>query len=110
PAHETRVTLYAGLDRVDVEGLVTQNFSTNVAYSSKLALSGATLHHEEVGMIARGARAAQGGDYADQNARTDYLSFGHFLDYSTSSLGVTVSNWDSPFFRAGNSTTTVLDG
>ncbi len=109
PSHETRVTLYAGTNRVDVEGLVTQNFSNNVAYSSRFNLSGATMRHEEVGMIAKVARAAQGGDYADQNARTDWLSFGHFVDLSTSTRGVTVSNWDSPFFQAGNSTTTTLD-
>ncbi len=110
PSHETRVTLYAGLDRVDIEGLVTQNFSNNVAYASRFNLAGATMRHEEVGMIAKVARAAQGGDYADQNARTDWLSFGHFVDLSQSTRGVTVSNWDSPFFQAGNSTVNTLDG
>jgi alpha-mannosidase len=110
PAHETRVTLYAGSDRVDVEGTITQNFSNNVSYASRFALSGITMRHEEVGMIARVARAAQGGDYADQNARTDWLSMGHFVDLSTGTRGVTVSNWDSPFFQAGNSTVSTLDG
>jgi alpha-mannosidase len=61
-------------------------------------------------MIARVARAAQGGDYADQNTRTDWLSFNHFADFSTAARGVTLSNWDSPFFQAGNSTVTTLDG
>jgi alpha-mannosidase len=110
PAHQTRVTLYRGIDRIDIEGLVTQNFGGSVAYTSKFALSGATMRHEEVGMIAKVARVAQGGDYADQNARTDYLSFGHYVDLSQSTRGVTVSNWDSPFFKAGNSTVTTLDG
>jgi alpha-mannosidase len=96
PAHETRVTLYAGSDRIDVEGTITQNFSNNVSYASRFALSGATMRHEEVGMIAKVARASQGGDYADQNARTDWLSFGHYVDLSTSTRGVTVSNWDRP--------------
>jgi len=110
PAHETRVTLYRGLDRVDVEGTVTANFSSNVAYDYRFNLAGATLRHEEVGMIAKVARAAQGGDYADQNTRTDWLSFGHFADFSSAGRGVTLSNWDSPFFQAGNSTVTTLDG
>jgi alpha-mannosidase len=110
PTHETRVTLYAGIDRVDIEGLITQNFSTNVAYAYAFDLAGATMRHEEVGMVARVARAAQGGDYADQNARTDWLTFNHFVDLSQAGRGVTVSNWDSPFLQAGNSTTSVLDG
>ncbi len=110
PAHETRVTLYAGVDRVDVEGLVTENFGGTVAYASAFDLPGAVTRHEEVGMIARVARAAQGGDYADQNARTDYLTFNHFVDLSQAGRGVTLSNWDSPFFQAGNSTVSVLDG
>ena len=110
PAHETRVTLFAGIDRVEVEGTITQNFSGDVSYASNLNLAGATMRHEEVGMIARVARAAQGGDYADRNARTDWLSFGHYLDLSLASRGLTISNWDSPFFQAGNSTVTTLDG
>ncbi|HUK62244.1 MAG TPA: hypothetical protein VLV15_02885, partial [Dongiaceae bacterium] len=109
PTHELRVTLYAGLDRVDVEGLVTQNFSAATIWDGTFNLPGSVMRHEEVGMIAKVARAAQGGDYADQNARTDFLSFGHFLDCSQSSYGVTLSNWDSPFFSAGNSTVSTLD-
>jgi alpha-mannosidase len=109
PAHETRVTLHAGLDRVEIEGVITQNFSSNVSYASRFALPGAVMRHEEVGMIARVGRAAQGGDYADQNARTDWLTMNHFVDLSTATRGVTVSNWDSPFFQAGNSTVSTLD-
>ncbi len=109
PAHETRVTLYKGVDRIDIEGLVTQNFSSNVGYTSIFNLAGASIRHEEVGRIARVARAASGGDYADQNTRTDYLTFNHFVDLSTPVRGVTVSNWDSPFFKPGLSTVAVLD-
>lgn len=109
PAHETRVTLYAGVDRVDVENTVTQNFTGTVAYESKFNVTGAKLRHEEVGMIATVARAAQGGDYADANARTDYLSFGHFADFSEPTRGITISNADCSFFQAGNSSTTTLD-
>ncbi len=109
PLHQARVTMYAGLDRIDVEDRITQNFSQPEGWVSKFALPGAVMHHEEVGMIARVARAANGGDYADQNARTDYLSFGHFVDLSQDTLGVTVSNWDCSFFKAGNSTITSLD-
>ena len=109
PAHESRVTLYAGVDRIDVEQRVKENFSGDVEYRSAFALPGASVRHEEVGMISRVARAAQGGDYADENTRTDYLTFNHFVDLSQSGRGVTLSNWDSPFFALGSSTPTVLD-
>ena len=109
PAHRVRVTLVAGVDRVAVEDSVTENFGGTVAWQSSFALPGAVLHHEEVGMIATADRAANGGDYADENARTDYLSFGHFADFSAGGRGVTVSNADASFFQAGQSTTTFLD-
>lgn len=109
PAHTVRVTLYAGLDRVDIRDEISQNFGGTVGYTSRFNLAGATLRHEEVGMIATVARAAAGGDYADQDARTDYLTLNHFVDLSTATRGVTLSNWDSAFFQVGNSTPTTLD-
>ena len=109
PKHDTRITLFAGLDRVDVVSNVTQNFSSNLAYKSKFALPGAVMRHEELGMVAKVARAAAGGDYADANARTDYLTFNHFVDLSQAAYGITMSNGDSPFFMAGNSTASTLD-
>lgn len=109
PAHRTRVTLHAGVDRVEIENTITGNFGGRLAYASAFALTGATLRHEEVGMIARAAHAGAGGDYADENARVDHLSFGHFADFSEAARGVTVSNADCSFFRAGNSTADELD-
>jgi alpha-mannosidase len=109
PAHETRVTLYAGVDRVDFENTVTQNFTGTLSYGFGFDLPGAVLRHEEVGMIARAAYAADGGDYADQNARTDYLSLGHFADFSQAGRGVTLSNADGSFFQYGHSTPNALD-
>ena len=110
PEHETRVTLYAGIDRVDIDGAVTENFSSNQGYTSSFNLSGIEMRHEETGMIARVGRIVDGGDYADEDARTDYLTFNHFVDLSATNRGVTISNRDSPFFRAGNSTVSSLDG
>lgn len=110
PAHETRVTLYAApVDRIDIEGKVTQNFGSNVGYTSRLDLAGGLWRHEEVGMVARVARQSAGGDYADQNARTDYLTLNHFADLSQAGRGVTISSRDSQFFKVGNSTPTTLD-
>jgi len=109
PAHVTRVTLVRGVNRVAIEGLITQNFGDRQRYRYQFALPGAVIRHEEVGMIARVGRLAQGGDYADENTRTDGLTFNHFVDLSQAARGVTLSNWDSQFFRAGNSTITTLD-
>ena len=109
PAHTTRVTVYAGLDRVDLENRITQNFGGTVGYQFDFRASGYTIRHEEVGMIARVARNAAGGDYADALTRTDYLSFNHFVDLSESGFGVTLSNADSSFMRVANSRPSTLD-
>ena len=110
PAHSTRVTLYrAPLDRIDVEGRITQNFGGTEAWESRFDLPDGVWRNEEVGMIARVARQSNGGDYADENTRTDWLTLNHFADFSQDNRGVTVSSWDSPFFSLGSSTPTTLD-
>jgi len=109
PAHTSRVTLYTGLDRIDVEGRITQNFGNLVSYQSTFNLSGTTTRHEEVGMIAKVAREENGGDYANENTRTDWLTLNHFVDVSQATRGVTLSAWDSPFFQPGSSTVSHLD-
>ncbi|MBX7137053.1 MAG: glycoside hydrolase [Oligoflexia bacterium] len=120
PAHQTRVTLYTGVERVDIEGLITQNFggasTYTVAYDSKFNLTNPIIRHEEVGSIARVGRLNSAhpqdqnpGDYANENSRTDYLTFNHFVDLSEATRGITVSNWDSQFYKAGNSSFTTLD-
>jgi alpha-mannosidase len=110
PEHQTRVTLYTGIDRIDIEGRITENFGSDEGYASSFNLSSIEMRHEEVGMIALVGRNAQGGDYADEDTRTDYLTLNHFVDISETNRGVTVSSWDSPFFRAGNSTVYTLGG
>jgi len=109
PPHQTRVTLISGVDRIEIEGKITANFNNAVGYTSTFDLPGMTMRHEEAGAILQVARVSQGGDYADQNARTDYLTMNHFVDLSTADRGVVLSNWDSSFFVAGNSTVSTLD-
>lgn len=110
PAHQTRVTLYGGgIDRIDVEGRHTQNFGGTVTWTSRFNVTGGAWRHEEVGMIARAAYQSAGGDYADQNARTDYLTFNHFADLSDAARGITLSSRDSQFFQLGSSTPEFLD-
>ncbi|MEO5988313.1 MAG: T9SS type A sorting domain-containing protein [Candidatus Eisenbacteria bacterium] len=109
PSHEVRLTLHRGLDRIDVEGRITSNFGGDEGQTWNFALPGGVWRHEEVGMLARAGRATNGGDYADANARTDYLTANHFVDLSSSLRGVTMSVQDGQFFKIGNSTTTFLD-
>lgn len=109
PAHTTRVTVYAGVERVDVENRITQNFGATSGYQFDLRAAGYAIRHEEVGMIARVDRVSAGGSYADRNARTDYLTLNHFVDVSEASWGVTLSNGDSQFMRVGASTPDTLD-
>ncbi len=109
PAHTTRVTVYSGVDRVDVENRITQNFGATSGYQFDLRATSYAIRHEEVGMIARVDRASAGGSYADRNARTDYLTLNHFVDVSEAAWGVTLSNGDSQFMRVGASTPDTLD-
>jgi alpha-mannosidase len=110
PTHRTRVTLYKTVDRIDIDDEVTSNFGDSiVTYNSSFNLTGHTARHEEIGAIAVAKLMAQGGNYSDSLARYDYLTMNHFVDLSDATHGVTVSNWDSPFFKLGNSTSSSLD-
>ncbi|MCK6573679.1 hypothetical protein L6V77_21580, partial [Myxococcota bacterium] len=109
PRHRTRVTLYRDLDRVDLQNDVTQGFSETVGYGFDFALRGQVLHHEEVGAVLRVGRLRDGGHYADEGARVDYLTLNHFVDASEPGFGVTLASRDSQFFRAGQSDVDTLD-
>lgn len=109
PSHSARVSIVARIDRVEIDNRITANFGAVTGYHFDFALADFVAHHEEVGMIAVAARAAEGGDYADEGTRTDYLTLNHFVDLSEAGFGVTLSSWDSQFFRLGDSTIQRLD-
>jgi alpha-mannosidase len=110
PYHRSRITLYKTVDRIDIDNEVTSNFGDAViTYIFNFNLSGQTVRHEEVGAIATAKLKAQGGSYSDDLGRYDYLTMNHFVDLSDSAGGVTLSNWDSPFFKLGNSSGSSLD-
>jgi alpha-mannosidase len=111
PAHEASMTLYAGgVDRVDYDGYVTQNFGNKVQYTSSFNYTSPATRHEEVGMVARAKRLSEGGDYADQNTRTEWLTMNHFVDMGDATRGVTLSASECPYFQLGASTHFTLDG
>jgi len=110
PSHRARVTLYHTIDRIDIDNEITSNFGNNViTYSFGFNLDGFTVRHEEVGGVATARLKSQGGSYSDNAGRYDYLTMNHFVDITAGDRGVTLSNWDSPFFRLGSSSGASLD-
>ena len=111
PAHRTEITLYSEIDRIDIKNEIYENFWGNppVYYGFGLQLGTFMVRHEEVGAIATARLTSDGGHYATASAKYDYLTMNHFVDVSGPDRGITLSNWDSPFFRLGNSTVWHLD-
>jgi alpha-mannosidase len=107
--HTTRLTLVRGSQRILIQNEITQNFGELLAWRYGFDLTAPDVWHEEVGAILRARKVSQGGHYADDHARYDWLTLNHFADITGGSVGVTLSNFDCYFMRLGNSTPTVLD-
>jgi len=108
--HTTRMTLYAGVRRVDIENRITENFDDVQTWSFGFNLDSPRVHHEEVGALLDAHLEQDGGHYSDRNARYDWLTLNHFADMSGSDgAGVTLSNADCFYFQLGDSTVESLD-
>ncbi len=107
--HTTRVTLRAGAASLDIENVIEENFSGVHDWSFAFDIPHPDTHHEEVGAILRAKLVGQGGQYAERNARYDWLTLNHFADIAGPDGGVTLSNADCTFFRLGRSTVGRLD-
>jgi|GEM_PF-426308 len=108
--HTTTVTIYRGIPRVDVVNQITQNFSDIRTWAFSFNLSSPEIHHEEVGAIMKARLVSQGGQYSDSHALYNWFTLNHFASISQSTgFGVTLSNADAFFFKAGNSSGTTLD-
>ncbi len=108
--HTTRVTLYRGVPRIDVENVITQNFTDVRTWGFAFKIEQPDVRHEEVGAIARARLLADGGHYSPKAARYDWMTLNHFAAMSgVKGAGVTLSNADCMFFRLGRSTTERLD-
>ena len=109
--HATAITLYRGSDRVDIANEINANFSNVRHWAFSFALNEPAVRTEEVGAVILNKLHSAGGDYADRNARYDYLTVNHFADLSDGSgkRGVTISNPDLAFAKLGHSTPTTLD-
>ena len=109
--HITRVTLFRDSPRVDIRNEITGNFGDVRHWVFSFDLPAPEVHAEEIGAVIRVKTRAEGGDYADRNARYDYATLNHFADISDGKResGVTLSNADCAFVKLGNSTPETLD-
>jgi alpha-mannosidase len=107
--HETRITLYKHLPRIDLQNRVQKNFAHTVTTAFSFNLDQPDTWHEEIGAVIKAKRQANGGHYANTFARYDWLSLQHFANLSSGNASVTLSNGDGSFMRLGNSTPEFLD-
>ncbi len=107
--HVTRITLYAGSPRMDIENTITENFASTYVWDFGFNLDGAEVWHEEVGALLKARLETDGGHYAARNARYDWMSLGHFAAIGNATHWAVLSNADCAFFRVGRSTADHLD-
>ncbi|NUQ86461.1 MAG: glycoside hydrolase [Anaerolineales bacterium] len=107
--HETRITLFRDVERIEIRNDITQNFNATSTWGFGFALQNPNVHHEEVGAILLARLTSDGGHYSPRNARYDWLTLNHFVDISGEGAGVTLSNADCYFMKVGNSTVERLD-
>ncbi len=110
-SYRTFITLYNNSDRIDICNEITENFADVQHWSFGFNLGSPVVHTEETGAVIMVKTKAEGGDYADRNARYDYATLNHFVAVSDGSnqRGVTISSPDLSFVRIGESTPARLD-
>ncbi len=112
--HTTRITVYAGIDRIDIRNDIMENFSAAgedvPCWAFGFDLANPDIWHEETGAVIRAKLLADGGHYSPSNARYDWLTLNHFADISDGGgYGVTLSNADCAFMKTGRSSLRELD-
>lgn len=112
--HETVITVFKGIPRIEIDNKVTENFGNDFLYNTfsfnNTSISSPTIWHEENGAVIHAKKVSNGGHYADQQARYDLLTLNHFAAVSSNgNYGVTLSNQDCYFMQTGNSTVQDLD-
>lgn len=108
-AHTSRITLFNGIPRIDIDNQITQNFGDVQSWSFSYNLTNATIWHEELGTILKAKPVTEGGHYASTNSRFDWLTLNHFANINDGNYGIILSNADCSFMKLGNSALTYLD-
>ena len=107
--HTTRVSLVRGDRGIRIQNVIQENFGDVRTWSFAFAVDQPVVRHEECGAIATARLLGDGGHYAAQRARYDWLTLGHFAQLAGESAVVTLSNADCYFMRLGRSRTQWLD-
>ena len=112
--HQTLITVFKSIPRIEIQNQINQNFGDDSVYTTfsfnNSSISSPTIWHEENGAVILAKKVSNGGHYADQQARYDWLTMNHFAAVSSNgNYGVTLSNEDCYFMQTGNSTITNLD-
>ncbi len=107
--HETRITLYDNMQRVDIQNKILQNFGDPKFVSFSFDIDNSEVWHEEIGAVIKAKLVTEGGHYSDYMSRYDYQSLSHFVNVSNQNQGITISNLDTYFMQIGKSTPQFLD-
>jgi alpha-mannosidase len=108
PSRVVRVTLYAGIVRIDVDDTVVQNQSVFHAYGFPTALTEAQIRFEEIGAVARPGLEAAGGDFL-QGTRASRMTLNHFVDFALPDYHLVISNRDAYAMQVNDSTNATFD-
>ena len=112
--HETSITVFKNIPRIEIDNKITQNFDDDFLYTTfsfnNTSITSPTIWHEENGAVINAKKVSNGGHYANQQARYDWLTMNHFAAISSNgNYGVTISNEDCYFMQTGNSSVLNLD-
>jgi alpha-mannosidase len=107
--HETRITLYENIQRIDIQNKILENFGDPKLVAFSFDIDNSEVWHEEIGAVIKAKLTTEGGHYADYMSRYDYQSLSHFADVSNQNYGITLSNLDTYFMQIGKSTPQFLD-
>jgi alpha-mannosidase len=108
PARTVRVTLFAAVDRIEIENAITENETGFQSYRFHVDLPGAQIRFEENGAVARPGLVAAGGDFLP-GVKADRMALNHFVDFALSDYHLVVSNWDAYAMRLNDSTLSRFD-
>jgi alpha-mannosidase len=109
-AHNTRITLFKNIPRIEIDNQIRQGFSATNTWAYSFDIASPAVLHEETGAVIKAKLTSNGGSYATQNARYDWSTLGHFASVNDGvNYGVSLSNQDCYFMKVGNSSIASLD-
>jgi len=108
PARTVRVTLYADIDRIDIDNAITENETGFQTYSYHADLAGAQIRFEEIGSIARPGLVTEGGDFLP-GTRANRMTLNHFVDFEKNGYHIILSNRDAYAMNVNGSTNDTFD-